>query len=91
MKKANTILAVAAAVAAAQALAAGAPKHTVTFRKLDGTVLKQVQVAHGGKVAYATKSASASAANPAPLSVPKANGKPSGVHTNQALCATVKW
>lgn len=35
--------------------------------------------------------ASASAANPAPLSVPKANGKPSGVHTNQALTATVKW
>ena len=29
--------------------------------------------------------------NPAPLSVPKSNGKPSGVHTNLALTATVKW
>ena len=34
---------------------------------------------------------SASAENPAPLSVPKANGQASGVHTNQSFCATVRF
>ena len=53
--------------------------------------LGEYKAGHASQFAYATKSSSASAANPAPLSVPKANGKPSGVHTNQALCATVKW
>lgn len=53
--------------------------------------LGEYKLGQVSQFAYATKSASASAANPAPLSVPKSNGKPSGVHTNQALCATVKW
>ena len=41
--------------------------------------------------AWATSSYTASAENPAPLSVPKANGQASGVHTNQAFCATVRF
>lgn len=53
--------------------------------------LGEYRAGQAAQFAYATKSASASAENPAPLSVPKPNGKPSGVHTNQALTATVKW
>ena len=41
--------------------------------------------------AWATSNYMASAENPEPLSVPKANGQPSGVHTNQAFCATVTF
>ncbi len=41
--------------------------------------------------AWVTTSYAASAENPAPLSVPKANGQASGVHTNQAYCATVDF
>ncbi|MBQ6137855.1 MAG: DUF2341 domain-containing protein, partial [Kiritimatiellae bacterium] len=41
--------------------------------------------------AWVTESYQASAENPAPLSVPKSNGQPSGVHTNQAYCATVQF
>ena len=42
--------------------------------------------------AYATTNCVfSSAANPSPLSIPKANGQPSGVHTNQALSATVQF
>ena len=41
---------------------------------------------------YATTNCvSATATNPAPLSVPKSNGQASGVHTNQAYCATVRF
>ncbi|MBQ6137645.1 MAG: DUF2341 domain-containing protein, partial [Kiritimatiellae bacterium] len=41
---------------------------------------------------YATTNCvSATATNPAPLSVPKSNGQASGVHTNQAYCATVQF
>ena len=53
--------------------------------------LGEYKVGQASQFAYATKSVSASAANPEPLSVPRPNGKPSGVHTNQALSATVKW
>ncbi|MBQ6136486.1 MAG: DUF2341 domain-containing protein, partial [Kiritimatiellae bacterium] len=41
--------------------------------------------------AWVTSNYTASAENPAPLSVPKSNGQPSGVHTNQAYCATVQF
>ena len=41
--------------------------------------------------AWATSSYTASAENPAPLSILKANGQASGVHTNQAFCATVRF
>ena len=41
--------------------------------------------------AYATECVSADTEVPAPLSVPKANGQASGVHTNQAFCAMVRF
>ena len=41
--------------------------------------------------AYATECVSADTEVPAPLSVPKANGLASGVHTNQAFCAMVRF
>ena len=89
MKTISPIVASVLALCAFQAPAAeAAKKHIVTFRRLDGTILKQVQVAHGGK-------AVAPAAPAVPdfklVSVPKANGQPSGVHTNLALTATVRW
>ena len=40
---------------------------------------------------WATANYAASAENPAPLSVPKSNGQPTGVYTNQAYCATVQF
>ena len=41
--------------------------------------------------AWVTANYAASAENPEPLSVPKSNGQASGVHTNQAFCATVQF
>ena len=41
--------------------------------------------------AWATSNYMASAENPAPLSVRRANGQASGVHTNQSFCATVQF
>ena len=44
----NALLSIAAALCAAQALA---ETHTVKFRRLNGTVFREVQVEHGGSVA----------------------------------------
>ena len=74
------------------------PRLHVSLKKqvaasLDGSFkfLGEYRNGQASQFAYSTESDDASAANPDPLSVPKANGQPSGVHTNQALTATVKW
>ena len=79
-----------------QSMASGyhSPLKSQASSKLDKayTYLGEYKVWPTYQFSYATTNCvSATAANPAPLSVPKANGQASGVHTNQAYCATVQF